>query len=311
MKIAKNQINQKNQKNDISVHNQSLLNGFSYFLKVEKGLAAMTIESYLADVKDLLIWIQKKAESIQTKDVVDYFISLQDIGLARTSIARKRSSIKAFYLFMEEENIPTLIDLAEIPKIKSEEKIPDVLSQREMFNLLDSIASDTALGERNKAMLELLYASGIRISELLNLSLHDFVWEEATIRVFGKGRKQRVIPVAEKSLEYVYCYVQNGREKLKKQKQTDVIFLNRFGNQLSRMGVWKIIRQHANEIHLTNSISPHTFRHSFATHLLEAGASLRIVQLLLGHVSINTTQIYTNIDVGHIKREHKKYHPRA
>jgi integrase/recombinase XerD len=297
--------------NEISVHNTSLLNGFSYYLKVEKGLSENTIDSYLTDIKDLLNWVIKDAETIHLDDVIDYFISLQDIGLARTSIARRKSSIKAFYHYLQEENISFLLDISELPKMKCEQNIPDVLSQKEMLILLDSIATDTALGERNKAMLELLYASGLRISELINLTVHDFIWEESIVRVFGKGRKHRIVPIAEKSIQFIIGYFQNGRNVLKQQLQTDILFLNRFGKKMSRMGVWKMIQQYAEKANVVKSISPHTFRHSFATHLLEAGANLRIVQLLLGHVSINTTQIYTNIDVGYIKREHKKYHPRA
>jgi integrase/recombinase XerD len=296
---------------DVNVHNQSLLNGFSYYLKVEKGLHSNTIESYKTDMKDLFLWLEKDAEWIVTGDIIDYFVALQELGLTRTSIARKRSSVKAFYAFLAEENIPFKLETDDLPKIKYEQKIPDVLSQKEMLKLLDSIHTETSLGSRNKAMLELLYASGIRISELLNLTIHDFYWQDAMVRVFGKGRKQRIVPIADKSLQFVRNYLHNSRDELKKEKHTDIMFLNRSGNKLSRMGIWKIIQQYALEANLSKSISPHSFRHSFATHLLEAGANLRIVQMLLGHVSINTTQIYTNIDVGYIKKEHKKYHPRA
>jgi integrase/recombinase XerD len=160
-------------------------------------------------------------------------------------------------------------------------------------------------------MLELMYASGLRISEMINLTIHDIIWEENAVRVMGKGSKQRIVPVAEKSLKFMNLYFFSGRETLKKEKETAVFFLNRSGKKLSRMGVWKILDKLAKEADIKKHISPHTIRHSFATHLLEAGANLRVVQLLLGHVSINTTQIYTNIDTNFIKKEHRLYHPRG
>ena len=180
-----------------------------------------------------------------------------------------------------------------------------------MFKLLESIPTDNAQGLRNKAMLELMYASGLRISETIDLSIHDIFWEEQMVRVMGKGSKQRIVPVAEKSLDFMKKYNREGRPQLKKEKNTDHFFLNRFGNKISRMGVWKIIDKLCTEAGIRKHVSPHTFRHSFATHLLEAGANLRVVQMLLGHVSINTTQIYTNIDRKFIIEEHRLHHPRG
>ena len=195
--------------------------------------------------------------------------------------------------------------------MKYTQKLPDVLSVNEMLKLLESISTTTPIGLRNKAMLELMYASGLRISETINLSIHDFIWDERIVRVLGKGSKQRVVPIAESSFEFILQYREKGRSQLKKTSETDIFFLNRFGRKLSRMGVWKQIVKISMECGIKKHVSPHTFRHSFATHLLEAGANLRVVQMLLGHASINTTQIYTNIDSSFIRKEHKLYHPRG
>ncbi len=296
---------------DLSPHNQAYLNNFTFHLKVEKGLSKNTVESYQNDLNDLLIFSNKKAEKISSLDIVDYFVSLQEIGISNTSIARKKSSLKAFFKFLSEEEIKLSLNLDDIPAVKISRKLPDILTVKEMLSLLDNIDHSTALGLRNKALLELMYASGLRISEVLNLSIHDIYWQEKIVRVTGKGSKQRLVPVAENSLMFIKKYFQDGRPELKKDRETDLFFLNRFGTKLSRMGVWKIIEKLSLQAGLKKHISPHTFRHSFATHLLEAGANLRIVQELLGHVSINTTQIYTNIDRNFIIKEHRLYHPRA
>ena len=309
--LSSKMMGMRMKKSDLDAHNLSLLNGFLFFLKVEKGLTENTVTSYCTDIRDLLLFISKKAELITSKHIINYFIELQSLGISRASLARKRSSIKSFYTFLEEEGFPIQFNQKDIPAIKYNHNLPDVLSVKQMKKFLHSIPAETTLEKRDIAMLELLYASGIRISELISLTIHDIEWQENLIRVTGKGRKQRVVPVVQTTMDKIHSYLVTSRELLRKQKSIDVLFLNRFGNKLSRMGVWKIIQKYNQISGLQMQISPHTFRHSFATHLLEAGANLRIVQLLLGHVSINTTQIYTNIDIAFIKQEHKKYHPRG
>jgi integrase/recombinase XerD len=298
-------------KNEISVHNSSLLTSFSYHLQVEKGSSLNTISAYSSDLKDLLNYIQKPIEKIHENDVIDYMVTLQQMGMANSAISRKRSAVRAFFKFLKEEEIDFILDVDEVPAVKYSQKLPDVLSVNEMLKLLDSLNSDTATGRRNKAMLELMYASGLRVSEVINLTIHDIYWEEKIVRVVGKGNKQRAVPVAEESLQFVEQYYPQARGELAKEKETATFFLNRFGNKLSRMGVWKILEKSAKEAGIKKHISPHSIRHSFATHLLEAGANLRVVQLLLGHSSINTTQIYTNIDKSFIIKEHRLYHPRG
>ena len=280
-------------------------------MKVEKGLSQNSVESYRYDVYDCLLYLDKKAETITVNDIIDFFVKLQELGLSSSSIARKRSALCSFYKFLQEEEIEVKLNFDDVPTVKFSQKLPDVLSVNEMMKLLDSISTDNAIAMRNKAMLELMYASGLRISETINLSIHDFIWDERLARVLGKGSKQRVVPIAEKSFEFIMQYRKEGRPALKKSLETDIFFLNRFGKKLSRMGVWKLIDKLTLECGIKKHVSPHTFRHSFATHLLEAGANLRVVQLLLGHASINTTQIYTNIDSKFIQKEHKLYHPRG
>ena len=291
-------------------HNRAWLNNYRFYLEAEQGLAENSVYSYFQDCQEFIYYIDCKLEDTTSKEVIGYLASLQEIGMAASTVARKRSALKSLLTFMVEEDVPLKLNITDIPAIRYDHKIPDVLTLREMLKLLDSIPLDTPLHWRSKAMLELMYASGLRISETINLTTHDIYWDEEVVRVFGKGRKQRVIPVAGKSLAFVKKYLQDYRPTLLKWQQDDTLFLNRFGKPLSRMGAWKIIDKLALAAGISKKVSPHTIRHSFATHLVEAGANLRIVQILLGHVSINTTQIYSNIDKKFIIKEHRLYHPR-
>ncbi len=295
----------------LSKHNRALLQNYQYHLKVEKGLSENSIESYENDISNLLTQVEKDIEKITNKDIINFFVTLQEIGLTNSTIARKRSSIRSFLKFLIEEEVEISADVDDIPSIKPSQRLPDVLSVKQMLKLLDSIPIGKPTDMRNKAILELMYATGIRISETINLSMHDVYWDDKVVRVLGKGGKQRVVPIAQKSLNYLKEYFDSARSLLQKDKSTDVLFLNRFGNKLSRMGVWKVIDKITQEAGISKHVSPHTFRHSFATHLLEAGANLRVVQMLLGHSSINTTQIYINIDNTFIMQEHRLYHPRS
>lgn len=295
----------------IKAHNLAYLNNFRYHLLVEKGLSENSVSSYYSDLQDFLAYVDLPIEQILVKDIINYFVELQHLGLENSTIARKRSSIKAFVKFLEEEEVNLQLIFSQIPAIKYSQKLPDVLNVREMLKLLDSIDESSALGARNKAMLELMYACGLRISEVIDLTIHDIIWEENLVRVTGKGSKQRVVPIAQESMQYLQRYYLQRRKELLKEKQTAQLFLNRFGNKLSRMGIWKILDKQAKLAGISKHVSPHTMRHSFATHLLEAGANLRVVQMLLGHASINTTQIYTNIDNRFIIKEHRLYHPRG
>jgi integrase/recombinase XerD len=282
-------------------------------LKIEKGLSENSIESYKRDLLDFLLYDDNRVSlsDYTSDDILNYLVSLQEIGLQNTSIARKRSALKSFFIFMHEEGEKIDVDFDAIPSIKYSQKLPDVLSVDEMLLLLRSVEPVDYTSLRNRAMMEILYACGMRVSEMLSLSIHHIDWKEKLVLIHGKGRKQRIVPMADIAFDFILKYKEEARSELKKHRETDIFFLNRFGRQMSRMGFWKILQEAALKAGIKSHISPHTFRHSFATHLLEAGANLRIVQELLGHASLNTTQIYTNIDTSHLIEVHRMYHPRG
>jgi integrase/recombinase XerD len=290
--------------------NRRLLQQFLTAHRVDKGHSALTVESYRNDLTQYLDYIDKSPEQSTANDVVDFLHALQSEGLSQKTLARKRSAIKSFYRFLDAEEISHDVNFELVPSIKLPDSLPDVLSHEETERLLDGIPLETALDWRNKAMFEFMYATGARISEVISLSTHDLIPDMRMCRILGKGSKQRYVPVAEVSWDYLQVYLQNWRMSLKKEKNTSTVFLNRTGSRLSRMGIWKLLREAILRVGINHHVSPHTLRHTCATHLLEGGANLRVVQELLGHASINTTQIYTNIDIDHLVEQHRLYHPR-
>ncbi|HNX02223.1 MAG: tyrosine recombinase XerD [Candidatus Cloacimonas sp.] len=290
---------------------KSYLSSFVYHLKVERGMAKNSIDSYRHDIGDFLLFCPKEIGSYKTDDITRYLLSLQEIGLLNSSVARKRVALGQFFGFLKDNDIPTDVDMDLVPRIKLGMHLPDVLSIDEMFQLLNSLPVKTPLEIRNKLMMELLYATGMRISELLSVSLHDLNLTERVILVHGKGSKQRYVPYVDTLDEFFAKYLKQSRPILLKLKQSEILFLNNRGEKMSRMGFWKILKQAALKANIKKDITPHTFRHSFATHLLEGGVNLRIVQALLGHSSIDTTQIYTHIDMKRLVETYKEYHPRA
>ena len=267
--------------------------------------------SYRSDLEDFLRFNPKALNIYTAADLVDYLVSLQSIGLVNTSLARKRVALKQFFGYLEKQDIAINVDFDQVPRIKTAQHLPDYLTVDEMFKLLNSLPVAEPLQIRNKAMLEMLYATGLRISELLGLTIHDINQAEQVILVRGKGSKQRYVPVLDNVLDLVLSYVERVRPILLKHKKSDFIFLNRLGGKLSRMGFWKILQEAVLNAGLNKDVTPHTFRHSFATHLLEGGVNLRIVQTLLGHSSLNTTQIYTHVDIRYLVETHRLHHPRA
>lgn len=274
-------------------------------------MAKNSIDSYKGDIRDFLLYSVKDISHYKTDDVVKYLLALQELGLVNTSIARKRVAIGQFFSFLEANDVPLKVDLDQVPRLKLGNHLPDFLTVEEMFRLLESLQTNTALEIRNKLMMELLYASGMRISELLGITLHDLNLTDRVILVHGKGSKQRYVPFVD-SLDALFVrYINQARPLLLKLKQSEYLFLNVRGAKMSRMGFWKILRLAVIAAGIKKDVTPHTFRHSFATHLLEAGVNLRIVQALLGHASINTTQIYTHVDMRRLIETHSLYHPRA
>lgn len=298
-------------KAEIDPSHKAYISSFLYHLKVERGMAKNSVEAYESDITDFLAYVPKEIKDYDAADVTQYLSTLRELGMQSTSLRRKRVAIKQFYDYLMQNDYPVNVDFDLVPSIKTGVYLPDTLSVEEMKKLLDSLPTDSSLAFRNKVMMELLYATGMRVSEMLGLSIHDLFRDENMILVRGKGSKQRYVPYLKSLDPLLDSYLGAHRPVLLQLKHNDKLFLNRFGNALSRMGFWKILQNAVIEAGIKHDVSPHTFRHSFATHLLEAGVNLQIVQSLLGHSSINTTQIYTHVDIRWLKETHKQYHPRA
>jgi integrase/recombinase XerD len=293
---------------------------FKNYLRLERSMTDNSIEAYLHDVRLLVQYFGVMNVAIPAKDVTaehlkNFLGYLNELGMSAYSQARILSGLKSFYKFLVFEkltdNDPT--ELIEGPKIGR--KLPDTLSFPEVEALLNAIDLSTSEGMRNRAMLELLYSSGLRVSELVNLKLNDIFFEVGFLRVLGKGNKERLVPVGRDALKHLKIYVEEvrGRYPHKPAEETcaHIVFLNRYGRQLTRVMVFTIIKGLAKQIGLTKNISPHTFRHSFATHLIEGGADLRAVQEMLGHESITTTEIYTHLDREYLRSVIQEFHPRS
>jgi len=280
------------------------------YLKVERGLADQTISSYRIDLKEFTDSINKKAvKSITPGEAVNYISLLNQQARKPSTIARKISSLKRFFGYLV--NTGTLSDnpFASLSAPKISRYHPDYLSPKEIEQIIDKIDLTSKNGIRDKMIIELLYGCGLRISELINLKLSDMEFEAGFLRVTGKGNKQRLVPMGEYARKSIEKYLISYDHK-KLQRSSNLLIYNNMGGELSRVGLWKIIKKRVLEAGITKQVSPHTFRHSFATHLIEGGADLRIVQEMLGHADITTTQIYTRIDREYIIAEHRKYHPR-
>ncbi|MEN9973223.1 MAG: hypothetical protein RIS20_1570 [Bacteroidota bacterium] len=287
---------------------------FVSYLKIEKGLAENSILAYQNDVdklKDFAAGIRKTADQLDYEDLKQFLSTLFDLGLSARSQARIISGIKQFYGFLILENLVKVdpSELLEQPKLGR--KLPEVLTIEEIDALLAAIDLSKNEGHRNRAMLETLYSCGLRVSELVGLRFSDLFFEEGFIRVIGKGNKERLVPVSPQVQKEIEIYQQHIRNHLNIQKGSEnIVFLNRRGAQLTRVMVFTIIKNLAENIGLKKNISPHTFRHSFATHLIEGGANLRAIQEMLGHESITTTEIYTHLDQRFLRDAILSYHPR-
>ncbi|GAA4449754.1 site-specific tyrosine recombinase XerD [Nibrella saemangeumensis] len=297
---------------------QSYINAFKNYLKLERSLAENSVEAYLHDVEKLWQFLaltdEKPVGPLQvTEEHLRAFLKyLGELGLSAPSQARILSGLKAFYKFLVLENTiqhdPT--QLIEGPKLGR--KLPDTLSYPEIEQMLDAIDLSTPGGTRDRAMLEVLYSSGLRVSELLDLRLTNCYFEDGFLRIFGKGSKFRLVPIGEDAIRYTRMYVEHVRRQLDVQKgDEDTVFLNLRGKKLSRVSVFTTIKRLAADVGIHKTISPHTFRHSFATHLIEGGADLRAIQQMLGHESITTTEIYTHIDRDYLRQTMIDYHPRG
>lgn len=288
---------------------------YQHYLKIERGLADNSISNYLLDVEKLVHFLDSNSLSVNPIQIKKETLQRFIYEIAKTvnprSQARIISGLKSFfnYLVFEDYRTDNPMDLIESPKIGR--KLPDTLSEEEINILIQAIDLSKSEGERNRAMLETLYGCGLRVSELINLQISDLYFEEDFIKVTGKGDKQRFVPISDINKKYITIYRKEIRVHQTVQKGfDDILFLNRRGKQLTRAMVFTIIKQLAEKIGLKKNISPHTFRHSFATHLLENGADLRAIQQMLGHESITTTEVYMHVDRTHLAEVMNKFHPR-
>lgn len=293
------------------------LKGFSAYLKLERSLAGNSVQAYLNDVEKLnqyYLAVDKPLvlANIKLKDLKDFVSWLNDLGMQANTQARVISGLKAFFSYLMQEEIVSDNPTALLATPKITRKLPDTLNIIEINKLIDAIDASTADGMRNKVIIELLYSCGLRVSELSDLKQSNIYPDTEFIKVVGKGTKERLVPIGSTALKLLQIYIEQIRVHLPiKKGQEDFVFLNRFGSRLSRISVFNLIKSLAEKIGLNKNVSPHTLRHSFATHLIEGGADLRAVQEMLGHASITTTEIYTHLDRDYLKSVITQFHPRS
>ena len=284
-------------------------------LRVERNLSSMTCEAYKQDLNDYLKFIKSKKTKeifeITQMHIREYIRELNKKGFASSSIARRFSSIRSYHKFLIAEKVmdqnPTLI----LSTPKSSKKLPSVLNEIEISKIIDSIDASTQFGLRDKAIIEMLYSCGLRVTELCELDLSNLFLDDDLIRVYGKGMKERLLPIGKRAKLYLNKYLIRVRPSFDRQNKSSVVFLSRNGKPLTRSMINKILNKWSDFSGINKSISPHVLRHSFATHLLEGGADLRFVQALLGHSDITTTQIYTHLDKEHLRQVYQTHHPRS
>ena len=289
------------------------LKNYTFYIKLEKKLSDNTAEAYLRDLRQMAGYMDSEfgigPEQVREQHIESFLAYLYDKGVKKTTQARILSGVKSFfnYLLINDriENLPTEF----IDPPKTGRKLPDVLSVAEIQAILDTIDLSSRFGHRNKAMLETLYSCGLRVSELITLRISDLFFTDGFIRVIGKGDKQRLVPISETAIRLITLYLEQRRTMPVDEHYADTLFLNNKGKPLTRVMVFHIIRECAKAAGITQKISPHTFRHSFATHLLEGGASIRQVQEMLGHESILTTEIYTHLDNRNLRDSVEQHHP--
>ena len=281
---------------------------FANYLLIDKKYSTNTIESYKRDLIKFNNYCNKKCDSINENDIKEYLKYISNES--KTSVARNISSLRSYYKFLMIEKIinKNCMENIEIPKL--DKKIPKALDEEDIDKLLEIKLVDN-YSYRNKAMIELMYATGLRVSELVNLKIHDIDLDMALVRTMGKGSKERIIPIGDYALYYISEYINNYRDSMLKKEYNDYLFLNNHGKKMTRQGFFKILKKVAEENGIKKDFSPHTLRHSFATHLLNHGADLRSIQELLGHSDISTTQIYTKVSNKVLRENYDEYHPHS
>ena len=294
---------------------ESHLDLYLDYLTVERGLATNTRASYSADLLKFLSYLKDREihdwSQVRFADIMGFLSRTQEQGLAPGSRARLLSALKGFFKFMVRDGHLRESPVADLTSPRLRRHLPAVLSVKEVERLLAQPNPDLPLGKRDAAMLEVLYGTGLRVSELTALTLGRVNLEVGFLLVAGKGSKERIVPMGEAATEAVRQYVLESRPRLLKGRTTDTLFVTNRGSGMTRQGFWKLLKKYAREAEIQKVLSPHTLRHSFATHLLERGADLRSVQMMLGHADISTTQIYTHVARDRLRKVHQKYHPRA
>jgi integrase/recombinase XerD len=294
---------------------QEILTRYLNHLLIERGMASNTLEAYGRDLRRYFQFLLHKGitqlPDVKPEVIIEYLVQIKGEGLSANSMNRALAALRGLYKYLIQEKIITSSPLTNIDLAKVWMRLPDTISKEEMNVILIQPGILTPAAMRDTAMLELLYATGIRVSELINLTMNSVNWQVGFLVVMGKGSKERIVPIGKTAYDCTRLYVDNARGQMMQKKVTDVLFLNRFGTKFTRQGLWKVVIRYAKKAGLIKKVHPHTFRHSFATHLLEGGADLRTVQVMLGHADISTTQIYTHITRDRLKEIHQKYHPRG
>ena len=292
-----------------------LLEPFTDFLLLEQGSSARTVEAYQRDVARLAGFALRRGArrplDLGPTLLRDYVYELKDLGLAPASIRRNVSAVRTYFRFLLGEGHVVRDPSERLESPSRWRTLPDVLTVEEVTRLLAAPSLDEPLAFRDRAMLELAYGAGLRVSEWITLGVRDLMLDEGMLRVFGKGAKERLVPIGRTAIGAAAIYLRELRPRLEKGQGKGVLLLNARGEPLSRMGAWKILRKYVDQAGIEKHVSPHTLRHSFATHLLEGGADLRAVQEMLGHADISTTQIYTHVDREYLRSVHRQYHPRS
>ena len=295
------------------------LEEFSDFLRYERGLAPSTVKAYLGDCASFADFVIARGGTdpgaVDYQALRAYLADLADRGLAARSVARRRSALRTYFGFLVEEGHLSRDPTEKLESPRVDKTLPGVLTYAEVELILDTVGALPAdahpNARRDAAMLETLYGAGLRISELIGLRMRDLSLEEGLIAVSGKGDRQRMVPLGGRAVRVLQRYLRERRPELDRRQSEGVVFLNQHGRPLSRMGAWKIVGMHVRNAGVERKVTPHTFRHSFATHLLEGGADLVAVQEMLGHADISTTQIYTHVDRRYLREEHRQHHPRG
>jgi integrase/recombinase XerD len=292
-----------------------ILDRFLHYIIVEKGLSKNTIDAYSHSLNRFLDYLKKKGiqeiSNVSKLDVRAFLLTLKRMDLSTKTVVRNLAAIRSFFHFLIREGILEVNPIEELESPKIEKRLPDILTLKEVEQLLEQPNSQTPIGIRDRAMLEVLYATGVRVSELTRLPVHQVNLEGGYVLVFGKGSKERIVPLGSEAMAWVALYLESSREKLAKGKESPFLFVNRSGRGMSRQQFWKNIKAYGRRAGIRKRITPHLLRHSFASHLLEGGADLRSVQIMLGHSDISTTQIYTHVTGERLKKIHQRYHPRG